>query len=381
MDCIRLSISVPASVALRDGTGKAGLDVAPLTPEVLGALTADERALLAQLYVAPTRDQRIPPRGELVQEPGKGASSLTLPTADTSPAAVVVTLRAALQGFAAKVEALAAKVEGMGKAALVIDGYGIHRSVGIAYGPARDLCAAAPSHPVVTALAARAAEREVALRAKITAEALAAGPDLLVSDGAHGRRVANTPAWWCDVPELVALCRAAEERAAEKDAEDRARVEARRAAEERAAASKAARAEVVSAALRAYALTVPELAPAAEDGYDVTPGVLDHIAALVADAARAAGASSTEVVVSGTRAWEAWDMEERSAPKPAAVKAQRALREACARIAVPDGVHIAVEKVQRVTREEGGEKRRETSLVAQVLCEAGMPRAVLAALE
>ena len=372
MDTIKLCIHVDTATALREGTGRSGAAEVPLTPEHLGALTPDERATLAGIAVPDHRG------GEGIMLRRLDAPErLHLPSTDTSPAAVVAALRAFLVAREDQIAALAAEAEALGEKAVAVEGYGINRSTEIAYGPARTLTAAAPEHPVAASLRRRVAERDVALRAEITAAALAAGPEALVISATRGHRVCDTPAWWRGVPELIALRRAAEARATEKDAEERNARAARIEAEERAAAQKAAREAAVRTALRAYALTVVDLADAAEDGYDVVPGVLDYLAGLVGEAAKAAGATGVEVIRGGSSAWDDLELEERAAPRAEAVKAARALREACARIALPDGVRLDAEKVQRVRRNG----RHSTAIVAQLVSEVGQTRVILGALE
>lgn len=376
MDTIRLTISVPDAIALREGTGRAGADVVPLSPEVLSALSSEDRALLARLYEPPrSDDRRTPPGGRLVQHVEGAGTALTLPSADTSPVAVVEALRVALAGYRASLDELARAIEANPSRHLYREEYGARAGdVTLGHQAAR-LRAAAPEHPVVKALLALAAEAQIALRDRIAAKAIERGASALV--GSNGD-VSSGLAWWGERPELVELLTEAKALSEQRRANTEAARIKEQANQERAAAEKAARREVVTASMRAYALKVDDLAPAAEDGYDVIPGVLEHIAEQVAAAARGIeGVVSVETITRGTRAWDEIEIEDRASPRAPAVKAQRALKASCAALTLPEGVSVEVEKVQRITRD--GE--RSTGLVAQVLCEIGAARLVVGSLE
>lgn len=128
-----------------------------------------------------------------------------------------------------------------------------------------------------------------------------------------------------------------------------AATKARQEAEE--AARETRRAEMREA-LRAFALTIPELAPGAEDGYDMGPGVADLVAARVEGAADGiTGIAETRVLRIGGPGWEDTNPPEaRANPRGATVRARRELVEAVTAIlsALPPGIELRVSPVGRV---------------------------------
>lgn len=382
MDTIKIRVSIPAAVALREGTGRAGEATVALGADILSALSDDDRALLARIFKP---GERPDSGGSMPREIGGYAFALAMATSDTSQASVIEAMRGSLADYRASLASLVAAIEANPDKYLCASHNGDVNLCGDATTFAREY----PNHPAVQSLRARAAEQQRALRDELAVAAVAAGPEKIVerySGNGDWDIIQRIPAWWKERDDTRALIAAAKAIAAAwnvKDKKRAAEAEARKAAE---AAAAEARKAAVHAALRAYALTVDDLAPAAEDGYDIVPGALNHIAELVAEAALASGATSADIVRDGTAAWDAWDMDERAAPKADAVRAARAFREACSKITVPEGVAISVEKVQRVTRTREttyaeAEKTRTTSLVAFVDCEVGKRRAVLASLE
>lgn len=157
--------------------------------------------------------------------------------------------------------------------------------------------------------------------------------------------------------ELHSRCGAAAGRI-KADAE--ARVKAAREAEE---AARETRRAALREALRAFALNIPELAPGAEDGYDMGPGVADLVAARVEAAADGiTGITETRVLRIGGPGWEDTNPPEaRANPRGATVRARRELAEAVATIlsALPPGIELRVSPVGRVRDVVRSEEARE----------------------
>lgn len=157
--------------------------------------------------------------------------------------------------------------------------------------------------------------------------------------------------------ELHSRCDAAAGRIKD-DAEARAK-----AVREATEAARATRLAEMREALRAFALTIPELAPGAEDGYDMGPGVADLIAARVEGAADGInGIAETRVLRQGGPGWEDTNPPEaRANPRGATVRARRELAEAVTTIlsALPPGIELRVSPVGRVLDVVRSEEARD----------------------
>ena len=140
---------------------------------------------------------------------------------------------------------------------------------------------------------------------------------------------------------------------------------AREASETRNAARKAARDAARDAernAIRAYALTVGDLAPGAEAGYDMAAGVATHIARRVeAQASTIPGIREVRVYRQGDSHWSDVDPPEaRTSPLAAHVVAQQSLAAACEVLArgMFTGGRIDVSPVGRIADPEGDDGPR-----------------------
>lgn len=413
MEALKIAVSVTPAAAIREATGRAGRTTVTLTPEVLAALSDAERALLStslQAVEDPT-DRHAPverlPLG--IGDSYRRGAPLVLPSTDTSPAAVVSALRAALvveSERRAKIEAerrAGALAEVAAAEAAVIEESGatlpwVRFSVAIrgrifervstdrlaawiALGVDEARAHAAQAH--IEALHAEAAQRNAAETARVASEWCSRPVAKRVyRDARRGWLVSRPPCgsdrhaessadreYGAACPEYALAMAEAEAECKRFDAVDRAEAEA-------AEARKAALRET----WRRWALTRPELAPAAEEGYDVIGAVADDLASQVETLCRALAVAPREVVI--FRGAEVLDADDRKAPRPAAVAAQKALVVACATLTPPEGMEIEVDRVQRVTIEsDEGDKRHRTALVVQLTSPITTPRAVVAFLE
>lgn len=144
----------------------------------------------------------------------------------------------------------------------------------------------------------------------------------------------------------------------------------------RANAEREARNAEMREALRAYALTIPELAPGAEDGYEMGPGVADRIAARVESVAdNTDGITTTRVMRQGDPGSSETDPPvARSNPEAHAVHARRSLAEACKVLALPlpPGIELYVSPVGRVHDADTGAKRTGFTVLVTGEC-PGVP--------
>lgn len=337
MEPIKIAVHVSPAVAIRSGSPLAGESLVPLSTEVLSALTDAERETLARILGS---------NGRLAHPREQSAEVLTLPSADTSAEAVRDALRERIAAYeterAVYVEQLAARA----------DAEPVTHNGDLSFS-AECLSKIAPNHPAVSrALAAMAAMRAELRRAWLAGEGYR-----------HTTRgVLDRPRWAAggdaEVDAAIEQSRV-EQRALE--AEEERREAERKAAKEAAEAKAKARKAAVVDALRAYALTVDELRPAAEDGYDVTRGAVDHIAAQIHDlVSRKSVVSETVTVARGSAEWDELDEVDRKSPRAAYVLAQRELAKEVAALTLPDGVKATVHPVQLVTRTEEDEYREKT---------------------
>lgn len=139
---------------------------------------------------------------------------------------------------------------------------------------------------------------------------------------------------------------------------------AREASETRNAARKAARDAARDAernAIRAYALTVDDLAPGAEAGYDMAAGVATHIAQRIeAQASAIPGIREVRVYRQGDSHWSDAAPEARTSPLAAHIVAQQSLVAACEVLArgMFTGGRIDVSPVGRIADPEGDDGPR-----------------------
>lgn len=417
METIKIAVKVTMAAAVREATGRAGRATVALTPEVLSALTEGERALLSTSLQAvedpahPHAPTESLPLG--IGDSYRRGSPLVLPTTDTSPEAVVAALRAALfvegerrakaeadrraGALAECVSAESAKIEESG-ATLPWVRFSVAIRGGIFERVSADRLAAWIALGVDGARAAAAQARVEALHAEVA-----------VRNAAETARVAST---WCARPvaqrvyrdsrrgwlvsrppcgsdrhaessadrEYSAVCPEYPLAVAEAEAECKRLDAVDRAEAEAAEARKAALRET----WRRWALTRPELAPAAEEGYDVIGAVADDLTSQVETLCRALAVAPREVVI--FRGAEVLDADDRKAPRPAAVAAQKALVAACAALTPPEGMAVEVDRVQRVTTDTrdgcgDGERRHRTALLVHLTSPISTPRAVVAFLE
>lgn len=420
MDTIKIAVRVTAESAVREGTGRAGRATVALTPEVLAALTDSERTLLASALQA-VEDPAHPhaPTEALPLGIGDGyrrGNPLALPSTDTTPEAVVQALRSALTVEAerrAKVEAerragalaevVAAETARMEEStsatpwrrfSVWIRG-GIFERVSadrlaswIALGVDAARARAAQAH--VEALCAEAARRNAAEVARVASAWCSrpvaqrvyrdsrrgwlpfrppCGSDRHAEGTADREYSAACPEYPLALAEAAAECK-------RLDAVDTAEAEA-------AEARKTALRET----WREWALTRPELAPAAADGYDVIGACADDVAAQVMALAQGVpGVTRLETFQGGTKAWGRLAMADRKAPRPAAIAAQKTLAMGCGLLTMPEGMDAVVERVQRVSITTDGsygdtETAHATALVVQLTSPITTPRAVVAFLE
>lgn len=367
METIRLLVSVAAAVAVRSGSVLAGEGTVTLSPEHLGALTEDERAQLAAL-LGQVKVTKFPGAFGLQARKALGmteATALALPTADTSPASVVEALRTRLASERVAYET-ALTEESVELAEVVKRALAASPAERSGYDPgerwvffwddnvkvdraiARDIPGAAEAKEHL-----RAAYAEVARRnnADLVAEAeryCALPLERRMRQDANGdwdavppigfryandieRRLGPAAAKAFQEAHEAAMVRTTTERA-ERDAADRRRKEA----------------------IVAFALTVPELAPAASEGYDVRRGVADEIARRVASAPAPDGAGflDAETYTHGGRGWEPLDWKEAPSPSAALLALRGAIVAHVATVERPEGVTIEVERVARVVTED-----------------------------
>ena len=350
MEAIELEVHVPVDVALRAGSAKAGATTVTLTDELLGQLSEAERATLAEAY----RNERIAP------EPGRAGEVLRLQSVDTSPEAVLAALRAVLaryeQGRARNeserqqsiAEGVAAIEEGR---AFEPNGHSPTFKVQV-------LQELAPKHPALATFEKQRTELAARLRRE------------WMENPQSRQRSLRTGTleleWWAEGDREVLAIINADEKAKRVVDLERSRVEREQEeAKKKATAEERAR---VADRLRAYALTVPDLEPAAREGYDIIAGTFDHIAELCAAEMRTTEGVKEPVVVirEGSAEWNETSETERPSPRAAAVLAQKSLAERIAKIAAPEGSTIETLRVQRVTMKRNDREVSRTALVVYV---------------
>jgi hypothetical protein len=411
MDMIRLAIQVTVAAAVREGTGRAGRETVTLSPEVLASIPETEREILASLLTEQT-DAANAHRPTGVMEINR--SPLRLPSTDTSPDAVVAALRAVVAAEVKRREdaraeerarlarvverVMGASIAEIAPGAVPWERWRVMADGGFLADVTRDLDAA------------EAVGIEGAGAARVRRMALLEEVQTLATESTH-----KTAQAWCALPLSKRVHRTAKtgwevvrpvtgsERFATSTADEHygaacpeyalalaeARAEVKRldADEARAEEEREVRAETLRGLWREWALTRPELAPAAQEGYDVIGGCADDVMAqAVALAGAVPGVTRVATFQGGTKAWKEWTTSDRKAPKPAAIAAQKTLAVGVGAITVPEGMVVECERVQRVTidvRDEwgNGDKTHHTALVVQITSPLTAARAVVAFLE
>lgn len=388
MHTLSLEVYVSAEVALRDGTGRAGVMPVQFSQELLGELDTEERELLARAFY-PNADSSKP--GRLKHQLNAAPKALTMPSAAVTNATVLPVLREALRGLQASIDAALNAIGADPQAQLQRPAFGsgdVDLSGRLALrGHAQQLAEFWSGHPVLGALHVVAAHAERQARDAEVARAVADPATLVVvlgNEHISPRRwaVRHLPEWWSFYDVAAVKAQAAEIAAARNIEEALAETQRKEAQEAAEIAQKAQEAAEI-AALRDYARGVPDIALAAEDNYPIVTVVLNYIAGLVAALAESAGGNEAQVIRQGSNEWEAFDVEVRSGPTNSAVLAQRELAESVKSLALPPSVKVVVEPVQRVTftDQEDGTKSFCTMLMAQVVCPHGGTRAVLVSVE
>lgn len=412
MDALKIAVTVTHTAAVREATGRAGREAVTLTPEILASIPETERAILATLLseeLASYRPAGVPAGLMLVS-----GAPLRLPTTDTSPEAVITALRAAV---ADKVQRQAAQVaEERAHLARVVDRVMSASIVEIAPGAVpwerwKILAGGAYLSDVSRELDdAEAAGIEGAGAARVRRMSLLEEIQTLATEST--RRVALE---WCARPLAKRVHRTAKNgwevlrpvtgdaRFAEATADEHysaacpeyalamaeAVAERKRldAEDARIAEEHEIRRETLRGLWQEWALTRPELAPAAAEGYDVIGGCADDVAAQVLALAQGVpGVTRLETFQGGTKAWGRLAMADRKAPRPAAIAAQKTLAVGCGLLTMPEGMDAVVERVQRVSITTDGsygdtETAHATALVVQLTSPITKPRAIVAFLE
>lgn len=408
MDTIKLAVQVTVTAAVREGTGRAGRETVTLSPEVLASIPETEREILAALLTEQVDGHR--PTG--VMEIGR--APLRLPSTDTSLEAVVLALRAVVAAemqrraqLVAKERAHLARVVARVMGASIadvapgavpwerwkiladgaylsdvsreideaeaagIEGAGAARVRRMALLEEIQALAAEGTRKTAQEWCARPLSKRVHRTEKTGWEVLrpVTGDGRFATSAADERYGAACPEYPLALAEAVAECK-------RLDAED-----------QRAAEEHEVRLETLRGLWREWALTRPELAPAAQEGYDVIGGCADDVMAqAVALAGAVPGVTRVATFQGGTKAWKEWTTSDRKAPKPAAIAAQKTLAVGVGAITVPEGMVVECERVQRVTidvRDEwgNGDKTHHTALVVQITSPLTAARAVVAFLE
>lgn len=358
---IRLLVRVTRDAAITAATGREGVTPVALTPEVLSALTLEQRALCAELLTpSSARDARGNPFTGCheLRITTSSASVLTIRGATPSDAEVLAALRERLDREAAERDELVRAVDAEGDAAVEPDS-------GKATGPvegwyesrvrawrmrydsaAEKLSRRAPNHPALQRVRATMQECQERARAQWVAwylshDAATLAADARAHEGSYLDGAMREPLVRTDA--TMALWNASSAAHEARKASEKAAAEAESAAKE--AARKAAR-----EALVAYALTVPTLAPAARAGYDVADAALDHLATAVADAVREHVPSAVLVSKGDKDAWEAWSLTGRDdgtmdVPSASSVSTWENVATTVATLKSPVGVEISVERI------------------------------------
>ena len=176
METIKLAVVVTVGAAIKAATGKAGGAVVALSPEVLGALSEEQRDVLVRRLVVGVRADE---GARLTQASGM-TEALTLPGADVSPGAVVAALGAWLDTARAAERELERKVEADPEEGAQVDYAG--RGEWSYSSPAAKLAQVFPASPALDPARAAIARKVAAWMAEKRATYLATPPEKLVHD-------------------------------------------------------------------------------------------------------------------------------------------------------------------------------------------------------
>lgn len=389
---VTLLCHVPPSAAIR-GRGRAGTAALPLHPECLTTLGDGGREALATFATVASPDGSL-----ALPDPADPGLTRTTPVVvvdgdTTSPGlarAITGRLVAVMEAVDAAVRDTVAAGQGFGIPALDVTltdrRIDYHRETWHHF----DGYPAVPAH-TRAALRFGGAQLRAAIAARI--DAAIAETDARVTALVSGVTLTPDDAeGWCVDPGLASRCPAAaafEQRIVAVRIEHREAVaEALRVQRERREADQAARdaawrdrCAAFREVVRAFALTLPDAAPGAEDGYDMAPAVADTIAARVeAIVSTLPGVVGTTVLRDGTKAYEATDIPEaRKAPSARSVKARRAADADLnvIRATLPTGLALDVSPVGRVidyeATDDGGTWARRTGFVVYIHGVDGLP--------
>lgn len=109
--------------------------------------------------------------------------------------------------------------------------------------------------------------------------------------------------------------------------------------------------------LLAYAASVPELAQAAAEGYDVGDAAMQHFAAELAEQIRCAlrkldagrtTTASVDLYVDGSKEWQRVDWSERRAPSPRAFDVRHAVVHLVDLIKLPEPFDVTISRIKRI---------------------------------
>jgi len=369
MEVVKLAVVVSVVSAIKAATGRAGATVVALSPEVLGALSAEQREVLARRLVLPVRAEE---GARLTQASGM-ADSLTLPGADVSPGAVVAALGAWLDAAIASERELERQVEADPEAGVQVDYAGRGE---FAHGsPAAALLRVHPTSPALEPARAAAKRKAAAVLAEKRATYLATPPAKLVNDLLAVRpTVADPPvlddetrAHFAVAKKIAADTLAARE---QREKEDRAKKEAADEAKKKAV-------ESATAALAKYALTVDDLAPAAREGYDMRVGVVDHVCEVIA---ALADGPKGKVLRDETAAWRRTSWDDAASPRAAVIALRNRIVEHVAALSLPpaSALEVEVARVQRIEEEDqDGDTTKYRGIVVWVTGPATSARVVI----
>lgn len=356
---ITFAFYVDPAAALRAGRNRAGSVLLPIHDAVLSATSEARRALLAQWSSVVGADG-----ARRMRDPRHPSTftAVDVPDADTSPDGVARALGSRLDALVARRGAALLAVRAGFSAAVPPVVVTVDREALRVTSTLRGSNASGATVPVsedaeaLLILDGEGPGDEVTrfLRDFIAAERT--GVESRVADALDGVEPA---AGWSVHDALRALSPTADAFAvacARREAERREEgLAAHRAyLDAEAAARTAARAaeDRCRAAVHAFALTHPDTAPGAEDGYDMAPAVLDLLAARVEAALDGVDGVTTTLTLSP--ADDAWDAtnppQRRRSPSARVVQVRRAAVEAVDPIAdtLPAGVAIEVSPVGRV---------------------------------
>jgi hypothetical protein len=177
----------------------------------------------------------------------------------------------------------------------------------------------------------RALRREqVARRRKLADEWLRKSDDDWIEDEFISRELHRDVVQLLDLPDVATRVERVRKKIDELDRAETAGIEARKRAQ---------------AGLNAYALSIPEYARAAKEGYDVQSVALEHFV-------RAVASFDADAIVLETRSdsYKRCKLEERKAPNEHAFRVLDAVKTHIEQLPKPDGVEVRLGRIQRFRR-------------------------------